>query len=371
MKRVLLIFGTRPEAIKMAMIIRELLTYPELEPVVCVTGQHRQMLDQVLDWFKIVPDYDLNLMAPNQSLPEFISLAIKLLSETVATVKPDVVLVQGDTSTATAGALAGFYNRVSVGHIEAGLRTDDIYNPFPEEANRRLISALASLHFTPTKQATEALLRENVSTSRIFQTGNTVIDALKWTTQQPFDLDINLPIEDENQRFILITAHRRENFGEDFEALCLGLKKIVEKNEHVHLIYPVHLNPNVRAPVFKILGGHPRIHLLEPLPYPQFAHLLKKAYFVITDSGGVQEEAPAFGKPVLIMRRTTERQEAVEAGVAKLVGVDAEAIYASAQELLDDPLTYDKMSSAHSPFGDGTAAKQIVSVLAKHLLSGD
>jgi UDP-N-acetylglucosamine 2-epimerase (non-hydrolysing) len=362
MLRVLMIFGTRPEAIKMAPVVHELARRPEqIESVVCVTAQHREMLDQVLAWFKIEPDIDLGLMQPDQTLAGLTARAIERLSEVIARVSPDVALVQGDTTTAMVAAMAAFYEQVPVGHIEAGLRTHDIYNPFPEEVNRHLISVMTTMHFAPTKTAVEALRREGVVDDAIHLAGNTVIDALQWTVAQPHNLDLGFPLDE--GRLILVTAHRRESFGSDFEAICLALRQIIERNPEVRLVYPVHLNPNVREPVFRLLSGTPRIHLIDPLPYPDFAHLMAQAAIVLTDSGGLQEEAPALGKPVLVMRQTTERPEAVEAGVAELVGTDTENIVSAAERLLNDPRAYAAMANAISPFGDGHAAERIAAVL--------
>ncbi len=365
MQRVLIVFGTRPEAVKMAPLVHELSRRPEFEPITCVTAQHREMLDQVLEWFGITPDFDLNLMQPDQTLADLTARAVQGVSEVVEQVSPDAVLVQGDTTTAMSAALAAFYRRVPVGHVEAGLRTYNRYEPFPEEANRRLISALATYHFAPTETARDALLAENVDPASIFVTGNTVIDALQWTVRQPHDLHLDLPLDNPGERLILVTAHRRESFGPDFEAICCALARIAQENPDVRLVYPVHLNPHVQEPVYRILSGVERVHLIDPLPYPDFAHLMNRASIVITDSGGLQEEAPALGKPVLVMRRTTERPEAVEAGTARLVGTDTDAIVAAAGELLHDRQAYDAMANAISPFGDGHAAEHIADVLAR------
>lgn len=362
MPRILLVFGTRPEAIKMAPLVR-VLGERDCEAITCVTAQHREMLDQVLDWFRIRPDYDLDLMQPNQTLAGLTGRALQGVSDVVEAVKPDVLLVQGDTTTAMTAALAGFYQRVAVGHVEAGLRTGDIYNPFPEEVNRRLVGVMTRYHFAPTTTARDALLAENVDPAKVYITGNTVIDALQWTVQQTHELDLDLPLDQPGERLILVTAHRRESFGQDFEAICRALKRIAVDNPDVRLVYPVHLNPNVQTPVHHILGGVERVHLIEPLAYPDFAHLMNKATLVITDSGGLQEEAPALGKPVLVMRRTTERPEAVEAGTARLVGTDEDTIVKAAQELLGDPAAYDAMANAISPFGDGRAADKIADIL--------
>lgn len=363
MQRVLLVFGTRPEAIKMAPLVRVLGEHPEFEAVTCVTAQHREMLDQVLDWFHIQPDFDLDLMQPNQTLAGLTARALNGVTEVIEQVQPDVVLVQGDTTTAMAATMASFYQRIPVGHVEAGLRTYDRYNPFPEEVNRCLVGVMASYHFAPTQTAREALLAEGVAAESIVVTGNTVIDALQWTVSQPYKLNINVPLDRPGERLILVTAHRRESFGPDFEAICCALRQIAERNADVRLVYPVHLNPNVQEPVYRILRGIDRVHLIDPLPYPDFAHLMNRSSLVITDSGGLQEEAPALGKPVLVMRRTTERPEAVEAGTARLVGTDGDVILKEAETLLRDPAAYEAMANAVSPFGDGHAAERI----ARHL----
>ncbi len=364
MRRVLLIFGTRPEAIKMAPLVRVLSERSEFDLVTCVTAQHRQMLDQVLDWFHIHPDHDLNLMQPSQTLADLTARALQSVSKVIEEVGPDVVLVQGDTTTAMASAMAAFYLRTPVGHVEAGLRTRNMYNPFPEEINRHLISVMATYNFAPTKTAREALLAEGADPGSIHVTGNTVIDALQWTVAQPHTLRLGIPLDNPSERLILVTAHRRESFGPDFEAICLALRQIAVRNSDVRLIYPVHLNPNVQAPVYRILNGVERIHLIDPLPYPDFAHLMKRSTLVLTDSGGLQEEAPALGKPVLVMRKTTERPEAVEAGTARLVGTDTETIAAATEELLHNPAAYERMATAISPYGDGHAAERIADILA-------
>ncbi len=369
MPRILLIFGTRPEAIKMAPLVRELAGRPGVEVVTCVTAQHRQMLDQVLEWFQITPDYDLDLMQPDQTLAGLTARALEGVARVLAEVNPDVVLVQGDTTTAMTSALGAFYQRIPVGHVEAGLRTRDIYSPFPEEVNRHLIGVVATFHFAPTETARKALLREGVADDSIVVTGNTVIDALQWTVAQPYHLDLGVPLDRPGERLILVTAHRRESFGPDFEAICTALRQIVADTPDVRLIYPVHLNPNVQAPVQRILGGLDRIHLIEPIPYPAAAHLMVRSTLVLTDSGGIQEEAPALGKPVLVMRRTTERPEAVEAGTARLVGTDTATIVAAARELLTNPAAYAAMANAVSPYGDGHAAARIADTLLAALAS--
>ncbi|MGQ9569224.1 MAG: non-hydrolyzing UDP-N-acetylglucosamine 2-epimerase, partial [Anaerolineae bacterium] len=344
--KVLSVFGIRPEAIKMAPVVRELQKYPDrVESLVCVTAQHCQMLDQVLGLFAIQPDIDLNLMEQDQSPASLTARAMTALTEVLEQVRPDLVLVQGDTTTAMVAALAAFYQKIPVGHIEAGLRTRSRYSPFPEEVNRHLIGVLATYHFAPTRTAAEALRAEGVPEENIFVTGNTVIDALLWVVQQPPSASTETLLQRlglaEEQRskgaggnapqhlrspapLLLVTAHRRENFGRPFENICLALREIVRRNPDVQVVYPVHMNPNVREPVYRILNGHQRLHLIEPLPYEPFVHLMKHAYLVLTDSGGIQEEAPALGKPVLVMRRETERSEAVEAGTVKIVGTDSE-----------------------------------------------
>ncbi len=367
MSHILLIFGTRPEAIKMAPLVRTLQTDSRFNVTMCVTAQHREMLDQVLDWFEIRPDYDLDLMRPNQTLAGITARAINGISEIIAEVNPDAVLVQGDTTTAMTGALAGFYNRVKVGHVEAGLRTDDIYNPFPEEVNRRLISVIGNYHFAPTKTAERALLREGTNPNTVYVVGNTVIDALHWTVSKEHNLPTTIPLPQADEKLIMITAHRRESFGIGFEAMCKAFLQIAENHKNARLVYPVHLNPNVQEPVHRILSGSDRIHLLDPLPYPDFAHLMARADIILTDSGGIQEEAPSLGKPVIVMRTTTERPEAVEAGVAKLVGTDADTIVEAVSELLTDQNAYDAMANAVSPFGDGTTSRQIADILAEAL----
>ncbi len=357
----LVVFGTRPEAIKLAPVIAELQTRSrEFHTHICVTAQHRQMLDQVLDWFGITPDIDLDLMEADQSLCCLAGKVISGISEVLDRVRADVVLVQGDTTTTMAAALAASYRGVPVGHVEAGLRTYDMRNPFPEELNRRVASVAATYHFAPTERATRALLEERTPSGNIHITGNTVIDALAMTLSRPVNLE--LPC-DGNGRVVLVTAHRRESFGGPFESMCSALRRLAERNPDVQIVYPVHLNPNVREPVNRILAGHPRIHLLEPLRYEQFVHLMAHAYFILTDSGGIQEEAPFLGKPTLVMRETTERLEAIEAGTARLVGTSEERIVEWCERLLEDRSEYERMATAGSPFGDGKASRRIVDVL--------
>ena len=371
MLRVLSVFGTRPEAIKLAPVIRELRRRPGFLARVCVTAQHRQMLDQVLEVFQIEPDYDLDLMRSDQSLFEITARALGALETVLREDKPDIVLVQGDTTTVFMATLAAYYLQIPVGHVEAGLRTHDKYNPFPEEGNRRLTDVLADFCFAPTESSRENLLREGVPDERIFVTGNTVIDALQETVQRLGALDTDPPLPPElvglsgSPRIILVTGHRRESFGQEFENLCWGLRKLAERNEDVCIVYPVHLNPNVQRPVQRILGGVNRVVLTEPLEYTPFVWLLSRCHFVLTDSGGIQEEAPALGKPVLVMRKKTERPEGVEAGVARLVGTDTESIYLEGQRLLDDAGTYGKMAQAINPYGDGQAARRIADILER------
>jgi len=364
--RVLSIFGTRPEAIKMAPVVRVLSDEPAIESMVCVTAQHREMLDQVLEIFDIEPDVDLDLMRPGQTLPELTARVLTHVDRTLDRLKPDLVLVQGDTTTVMAAALAAFYRQIPVGHVEAGLRTHDRYNPFPEEINRRIAGQLASLHFAPTQRAADALLAEGTPAAAVHVTGNTVIDALDWVVNQPRPPKVGELLEEigcgsgGQHRLVLVTAHRRESFGAPFEQICLGLRRLAERNPDVALVYPVHLNPNVQKPVHRLLDGRDRIHLVEPLPYLPFAHLMNAAYLVLTDSGGIQEEAPSLGKPILVLRNETERQEAIDAGTAKLVGPDAEAIVREAERLLHNERAYAEMANAVNPYGDGHAAGRIL-----------
>ena len=370
MKKILTVFGTRPEAIKLGPILLELKKYPEIDSRICVTAQHREMLDQVLELFGIKPDIDLDLMKPNQSLGEVTAGVVREMEKVLDDEKPDIVLIQGDTTTVMATALAAFYKRVKIGHVEAGLRSGDIYSPYPEEMNRRMVSMVAALHFAPTRKAFDILISEGISSQNIFLTGNPVIDALKMIVDRPEPEDAKallskacLDGNSNNRRLILVTAHRRENFGERFESICRGLRAIVEKNKDVVMVYPVHLNPNVQRPVKAILGGMERVFLTKPVTYDVLAHLMKKSYMVMTDSGGIQEEAPALGKPVLVMREETERPEGIEAGTAKLVGTDEKKIFEEAERLLHDSKAYDAMAKATNPYGDGHAAERIVKVL--------
>ena len=362
MKHILTIMGTRPEAVKLAPLLLEFRNHQQIRSTLCVTAQHRQMLDQVNQWFGIVPDIDLDLMAANQKLAEFAAKALTGITRVLEEVKPDVVIVQGDTTTAMMATLAAVYQRIDVAHVEAGLRTDDLFNPFPEEINRRIVSAAARFHFAPTERAANALRREGIAESAIHVTGNTVIDALRQTAGR--EVKLQLPfLFDPGRRLILVTAHRRESFGTPFEDLCIALRRLADRNPDIDLVYPVHLNPNVREPVNRILAGHPHIHLIEPLRYEEFVHLMMRSYFLLTDSGGVQEEAPFLGKPALVMRENTERPEAVEAGTARLVGTDPDRIVAAAEELLQNEPVYRAMARAGSPFGDGLAAARIAGIL--------
>ena len=363
---VLSIVGTRPEAVKMAPVIKALAVQPGVRALVCATAQHREMLDQVFDLFAIHPDVDLNLMQPNQTLPALTALALTRVSQTLQDLQPDLVLAQGDTTTVMVAGLASFYAQVAMGHVEAGLRTHQRYSPFPEEMNRRLVGALATLHFAPTPRAVAALQAEGVPAQNISLTGNTVVDALQSIAAQPFTPDAALSArlaQTAGRRLLLVTAHRRENFGAPFVSICQGLRQLVERNADVALIYPVHLNPQVREPVFRILAGHERIHLIDPVEYRTLVYLLKRCTLVLTDSGGIQEEAPVLGKPVLVLRRDTERPEGIEAGNARLVGTEQADIVREAERLLHDATAYQAMAQATSPYGDGHAASRIVEAI--------
>lgn len=363
--KVMTVFGTRPEAIKMAPLAIELKKYDNIESIVCVTAQHRQMLDQVLELFKITPDYDLDIMKTRQTLIGITTKVLEGLDEVIKKEKPDIVLVHGDTSTSFVAALAAFYNQVKVGHVEAGLRTYDKYSPYPEEMNRQLTGRIADLNFSPTKQNRLNLLQENVSDDTIFITGNTVIDALKTTVRDEYKFKEEAlnNLDFDNKRVIIVTAHRRENLGEPLENICNALKHIVEKYEDVELVYPVHLNPAVREVAFGILGDIERVHLIEPLDVEDLHNAMAKSFMVMTDSGGIQEEAPALAKPVLVMRTETERPEAVEAGTVKLAGVDKNEIIRLAEELLDNKEAYNKMAHAANPYGDGEASRRTVEAI--------
>lgn len=366
--KILVVFGTRPEAIKMAPVIQMLKQCNGFETRVCVTAQHRQMLDQVLNLFNIVPDFDLDLMKPGQELTDITCNVLIGVRNVLRDWCPDWVLVHGDTTTTLAAALASFYEKIPVGHVEAGLRTGNIYSPWPEEMNRRLAGSISSIHFAPTDRARQNLLRENISSDSVHVTGNTVIDTLLCVVERMrnehklmVELEDKFSFLDVSRRLILVTGHRRENFGYGFELICRALLTLAERSD-LEIIYPVHLNPNVLEPVMRILGNNPRIHLIDPLDYLPFVYLMNRSYLIITDSGGVQEEAPSLGKPVLVMRDTTERPEAVEAGTVKLVGPDDAAIVRESTKLLDQIETYQLMSQANNPYGDGKASKRIVDV---------
>lgn len=363
--KVMSVFGTRPEAIKMAPLVKELEQTEQIESVVCVTAQHREMLDQVLEIFDLHPKYDLNIMQSRQTLAGITTRALTGLETVIAEEKPDIVLVHGDTSTTFAGALAAYYNQVKVGHVEAGLRTYDKYQPFPEEMNRCLTGTLTDLHFAPTALAKEHLLKENINPKDIFITGNTVIDALAHTieTAYTFHEDVLNTIDFQNKRVIAMTAHRRENLGEPLENICHAVKQIVEEFEDVEVVYAVHKNPAVTEPVHRILGDNPRIHLTEPLDLKDMHNLMSRSFLVLTDSGGLQEEVPSMGKPVLVLRNVTERPEGVEAGTLKLAGTDKQTIYEMTKTLLTDDVVYQQMAQAKNPFGDGNASKRIVQAI--------
>ncbi|TBX25655.1 UDP-N-acetylglucosamine 2-epimerase [Bowmanella sp. JS7-9] len=368
-KNILLVFGTRPEAIKMAPLALELKNHSQLNVKVCVTGQHRQMLDQVLGLFELTPDYDLNLMQPGQDLYSITSRALLGLRDVFIDAKPDLVLVHGDTTTTFTASLAAFYQKIPVGHVEAGLRTGDIYSPWPEEINRKLTGSLTKLHFAPTERSAQNLLQENVDNNDVHITGNTVIDALLQVVDKiKHDTSLNTEMQQKfaflnpDKKLILVTGHRRESFGGGFERICHALKALADRGD-VEILYPVHLNPNVKEPVDRILKNVSNVHLIEPQDYLPFVYLMSRAYLILTDSGGVQEEAPSLGKPVLVMRDTTERPEAVEAGTVKLVGTDDKVIVSTANELLDNPDAYEKMAFAHNPYGDGKACERITNII--------
>ena len=359
--KILIIFGTRPEAIKMAPLVLRL--RQDLDVKVCVTGQHREMLDQTLKLFQIIPDYDLNLMKPNQNLANLTGEILKGVTHILLQEEFDWVLVQGDTTSTMAGTMAAFYQKVPIGHVEAGLRTYDLESPFPEELNRQVTSKMALLHFAPTAKSKQNLLKEGFSENNISITGNTVIDALHWVFEHSAPLDVKLPFDLQQARMILVTGHRRENFGDGFQQVCKALQSIAQKKPDVQIVYPVHLNPNVRDPVSRVLSNLPNLHLIEPLEYQQFVHLMNQSTLILTDSGGVQEEAPSLGKPVLVMRDTTERPEAVAAGTVKLVGTNQQTIVNETMHLLNNSEAYQKMAHAHNPFGDGMASEKILEAL--------
>lgn len=363
--KIMTVFGTRPEGIKMAPIVKELEKRKGIESIICITAQHRQMLDQVLNLFDIKPDYDLNIFKPGQTLTEITTRALKGLEEVIIKEKPDVLLVQGDTTTVFAGALAAFYQKVKIGHVEAGLRSGNLYSPYPEEANRKLTGVLTDFHFAPTERNRQNLLKEDYPDEKIFITGNTVIDALQYAVKEDyiFDMDLLNNLDYSNKRVILLTSHRRENIGKPMENVFTAIRDIVEKYEDVELVYPMHLNPKVREIANKILSNNNRIHLIEPLDYEPMANLMAKVHLIVTDSGGLQEEGPTFGKPVLVVREETERPEGIEAGTAKLVGTKYKNVFDELNLLLSNEDEYNKMANAVNPYGDGKASERIVDVL--------
>ncbi len=371
----MVVFGTRPEAIKMAPVVKALKAEPSLEVKVCVTAQHRQMLDQVMEIFGLKADFDLNVMAPNQTLCDVTCKVLKGMEGVFAEWKPDMILVQGDTTTVMASALAAFYLKIEVGHVEAGLRTGNIYSPWPEEMNRLIAGNLATLHFAPTPRSRDNLLKENKDPSKVFVTGNTVIDALHDAVKimdgdaaLKAKLAAQFPFLDDSKRLVLVTGHRRENFGDGFIHICNAIARVAARKD-VQVVYPMHMNPNVRKPVTEILGHLDNVHLIEPLDYLSFLYMMRKSYLIMTDSGGVQEEAPSLGKPVIVMRDTTERPEAVDAGTVILAGTETEAMAGSAERLLDDSAFYDKMAHAVNPYGDGLAAKRIADLCCGRTVS--
>lgn len=367
--KVLTVFGTRPEAIKMAPIVKELEKRKDIESVVAVTGQHREMLDQVLKIFDIKPDYDLNIFKPGQSLTGITVNAMLGLEKVLIEIKPDVLLIQGDTTTVFSGSLAAFYQKIKIGHVEAGLRSGNLYSPFPEEANRKLTGVLANFHFAPTESNRENLLKEGYDDSKIYITGNTVIDALKYAVKDDYHFDEELlnNIDYKNKKVVLLTSHRRENIGQPMENIFKAVLDVVHEHDDVEVIFPVHLNPKVREIADKFFKGEDRIHMIEPLDYLPFSNLMNRVYLVVTDSGGIQEEAPALGKPVLVVREETERMEGVIANTAKLVGTKYENIYKGFTELIENKEKYNEMAHAVNPYGDGTAAKKIIDILENEL----
>ena len=359
--KVMTIFGTRPEAIKMAPLVKELKSRDEIECIVCVTAQHRQMLDQVLETFEIVPDYDLNIMQHGQTLGEITTRTLIVLENIIREVNPDLVLVQGDTTTTFVGALAAFYNNCDIGHVEAGLRTYDKYSPYPEEMNRQMVGCMADLHFAPTEMSKNNLLREGKKEESIYVTGNTAIDAMKTTVLTDYHHEVLDWVG--NDRMILLTAHRRENLGDPMRHIFKGIKRIVDEYPDVKVVYPIHLNPKVREVAKEVFGDSDRIRLIEPLEVFDFHNFQNRSYIILTDSGGIQEEAPSLGKPVLVLRNTTERPEGIKAGTLKLVGTDENTIYEETKRLLTDKIEYEKMSKASNPYGDGHASKYIVDAI--------
>lgn len=373
-KKILTVFGTRPEAIKMAPVVKGLSRDDCFDSRVCVTAQHRQMLDQVLDLFSIVPDFDLDLMRPGQSLTDITTGILLAMKQVFQEFKPDYVLVHGDTSTTFAASLAAFYEQIPIGHVEAGLRTGHLYSPWPEEANRKLTGTLAAFHFAPTQSARNNLLAENVSDASICVTGNTVVDSLLYVRKLMLDdcglserIAKSIPYECHERKLILVTGHRRENFGGGFDRICKALRKIALRYPEIDIVYPLHLNPNVREPVNRLLHGLPNVHLIEPLDYLPFVYLMNASYLILTDSGGIQEEAPSLAKPVLVMRDTTERPEAVAAGTVRLVGTNVDNIIDGVAQLVEDPGVYTQMASTRNPYGDGFASEKIISALKNQL----
>lgn len=365
MKKIMTIFGTRPEAIKMAPLVKALEQEKMLEPIVVVTAQHREMLDSVLSTFEIKPKYDLNIMKSGQTLSEITSKSITQLEQVIQLEKPDMVLVHGDTMTTFAGGLAAFYNQVPIGHVEAGLRSYDKYSPFPEEVNRQLVGVLADLHFAPTKNSASHLLSEGKYSESVVVTGNTAIDAMKYTVDDNYKSNIMDKYHD--KKFILMTAHRRENIGQPMENIFKAVRRLIDEYTDLALVYPMHKNPKVREVAQKILGSHDRIELIEPLDVVDFHNFAKKSYFILTDSGGIQEEAPSFNKPVLVLRSVTERPEGVEAGTLKVIGTNKQNVYQGAKELIDDERLYHQMSEASNPYGDGFASERIVNHIKYYL----
>lgn len=362
MIKVLSIFGTRPEAIKMAPLVKELEKRKEIESLVCVTAQHREMLDQVLETFEIKPDYDLNIMKPGQTLGDITTRALTGLEGVIKECKPDIVLVHGDTTTTFAGALAAFYNQVAIGHVEAGLRTNDKYSPYPEEMNRQMVDCMTDMYFAPTQLSKQNLISENIDASKIYVTGNTAIDAMSTTIKDDYNNEY-LNWVKENEKLILVTAHRRENLGDPMRNIFKAIKRIVNEFNDVKVIYPIHMNPKVRSVANEVFADCDKVKLIEPLEVIDFHNFINKCYMIMSDSGGVQEEAPSLGKPVLVLRDTTERPEGIEAGTLKLVGTDEETIYKEAKKLLTDKKEYEKMSHASNPYGDGLASKRIVDAI--------
>lgn len=367
MIKVMTVFGTRPEAIKMAPLVKELQSREEVECIVCVTAQHREMLDQVLETFDITPDYDLNIMKQGQTLGDITTRALNGLETVIKEVKPDIVLVHGDTTTTFAGALAAFYNQVAIGHVEAGLRTYNKYSPYPEEVNRQMVGVLTDMHFSPTQTSADNLIKEGKNKDNIFITGNTVIDAMAYTVKKDYKHEVFDWIG--NDRMILLTAHRRENLGDPMRNIFRAIKRIVNEFDDIKVVYPIHMNPKVREIANEIFGDCDKVRLIEPLEVFDFHNFMNKAYIILTDSGGVQEEAPSLGKPVLVLRDTTERPEGIEAGTLKLVGTNEEVIYEETKKLLTDKNVYQEMSEAHNPYGDGFASKRIVDEIIKKFQS--